>query len=58
MTAMSLILPCFNEAERLPATRGARVRVLADGRGMLGEVWSVRRELGPGHPSGEQADAR
>jgi hypothetical protein len=67
MTAMSLILPCLNEAERLPATlatylakacSGSWVRVLADGRGMLGEVWSVRRELGPGHLSGEQAYAR
>ena len=67
MTALSLILPCFNEAERLPATlatylaqacSGSRVRVLADGRRMLGEVWSVRRELGPGDPSGEQAYAR
>jgi len=58
MTALSLILPCFNEAERLPATRDAYVQVLADGRRMLGEVWSVRRELGPGHPSGEQAYAR
>jgi hypothetical protein len=79
MTALTLILPCFNEAERLPATlatylaqlptapaatevlvraqacSGSRVRLLADGRRMLGEVWSVRRELGPGHPTGERA---
>jgi hypothetical protein len=67
MTALSLILSCFNEAERQPATLAtdlaqacsdSRVRVLADGRRMLGEIWSVRRELGPGHPSGEQAYAR
>jgi hypothetical protein len=68
MTALSLILPCFNEAERLPATLSTyllqlptapgAVEVLADGRRMLGEVWSVRRALGPGHPSGEQAYAQ
>jgi hypothetical protein len=48
MTAMSLILPCFNEAERLPATLAT----------YLAKACSGRRVRDSGHPFGEQADAR
>ena len=43
---------------RARACSGSRVRILADGRRMLGEVWSVRQELGPDHPSGGRACAQ
>ena len=110
MTALTLILPCFNEAERLPATlatylaqlptapAAAEVLVVDDGAYGPGELERVvqapqtapvaigtrgpdsllgqpgpgpgrrppharrglvvRRELGPGQPSGGQAYAR
>jgi hypothetical protein len=51
MTTLSLILPCFDEAERLPAScwcspaAGSPVALL-DGRRMLGEVWAARRATG------------
>jgi hypothetical protein len=53
MTELSLILPV-----RARVCSGSRVRVLAEGRRMLGEVWSVRRDLGPGRPSGRRAHAQ
>ena len=48
MTTLSLILPCFNEAERRPATLAT----------YLAQACSVRRQPGPGHPCGEKAHAR
>ena len=58
LLARQLGLPVAEVPVRARACWGSRVRVLADGRRMLGEVWSVRRELGSGLPSGEQAYAR
>jgi hypothetical protein len=50
MTALSLILPCFNESERLPATLAIYLAQASSG--------SRVRVLGPGHPCGERAYAR
>lgn len=36
---------------RAQARSGSRLRVLADGRRMLGEIWSVRRDLDSDHRS-------
>ena len=48
MTALSLILLCYNEAGRRPATLAT----------YPAQACSVRRQPGPGHPCGEKAHAR
>ena len=58
LLARRLGLPVAEVPVRAQACSGSRVQVLADGRRMLGEVWSVRRALGTGHPSGERAYAQ
>ena len=58
LLARRLGLPVAEVPVRAQACSGSRVRVLADGHRMLAEVWSVRRTLGPGLPSGGQAYAR
>jgi glycosyltransferase involved in cell wall biosynthesis len=58
LLARRLGLPVAEVPVRAQACSGSRVQVLADGRRMLGEVWSVRRALGPGHPSGERVYAQ
>jgi hypothetical protein len=57
LLARRLGLPVAEVPVRPQACSGSRVRILADGRRMLGEVWSVRQELGPGHPSNGRAYA-
>jgi glycosyltransferase involved in cell wall biosynthesis len=49
LLARRLGLPVAEIPVRAQARFGSRVRVLADGRRMLGEVWSVRRELEADH---------
>ena len=51
LLARRLGLPVAGVLVRAEARDGSRVRVLADGRRMLGEVWTVRRGLNPDHPS-------
>ena len=58
LLARGLGLPVAEVPVRAQPCSGSRVQVLADGRRMLGEVWSVRRKLGPGHPSSERAHAQ
>ena len=58
LLARRLGLPVAEVPVHAQACSGSRVRVLADGRRMLAEVWSVRRTLGPGQPSGGRAYAR
>jgi dolichyl-phosphate beta-glucosyltransferase len=58
LLARRLGLPVAEVPVRAQACSGSRVRILADGRRMLGEVWSVRQELGPDHPSGGRAYAQ
>lgn len=58
LLARRLGLPVAEVPVRARVCSGSRVRVLADGRRMLGEVWSVRRDLGPGRPSGGRAYAQ
>ena len=52
LLARRLGLPVVEVPVRAQARFGSRVRVLADGRRMLGEVWSVRRraQLRPSLP--------
>ena len=50
-------LPVAEVPVRAQARFGSRVRVLADGRRMLGEVWSVRRDLDADHRSQRRAYA-
>jgi hypothetical protein len=49
LLARRLGLPVAEVPVRAQARFGSRVRVLADGRRMLGEVWSVRRDLEADH---------
>jgi dolichyl-phosphate beta-glucosyltransferase len=58
LLARRLGLPVAEVPVRAQARSGSRVQVMADGHRMLGEVWSVRRELGPGHSSVERAHAQ
>jgi dolichyl-phosphate beta-glucosyltransferase len=58
LLARGLGLPVAEVPVRAQHCSGSRVQVLADGRRMLGEVWSVRRKLSPGHPSSERAHAQ
>ena len=57
LLARRLGLPVAEVPVRARLARAAG-SVLADGHRMLAEVWSVRRTLGPGQPSGGQAYAR
>jgi glycosyltransferase involved in cell wall biosynthesis len=57
LLAGRLGLPVAEVPVRAQARFGSRVRVLADGRRMLGEVWSVRRDLDADHRSQRRAYA-
>jgi dolichyl-phosphate beta-glucosyltransferase len=57
LLARRLGLPVAEVPVRAQARFGSRVRVLADGRRMLGEVWSVRRNLDADHRSRRRAYA-
>jgi dolichyl-phosphate beta-glucosyltransferase len=57
LLARRLGLPVAEVPVRAQAHFGSRVRVLADGRRMLGEVWSVRRDLDADHRSRRRAYA-
>ena len=58
LLARRLDLPVAEVPVRAQARFGSRVRVLADGRRMLGEVWSVRRDLETDHRSQRRAYAQ
>ena len=57
LVARRLGLPVAEVPVRAEARSGSRVRVLADGRRMLGEVWSVLRDLDSDHRSQKRAYA-
>ena len=57
LLARRLGLPVAEVRVRAQSRFGSRVRVLADGRRMLGEVWSMRRDLDADHRSQKRAYA-
>ena len=55
LLARQLGLPVAEVPVRAQSRFGSRVRVLADGRRMLGEIWSMRRDLDADHRSQRRA---
>jgi dolichyl-phosphate beta-glucosyltransferase len=55
LLATQLGLPVAEIPVRAQPRFGSRVRFLADGRRMLGEIWSVRRDLDADHRSQRRA---